>query len=493
METNATTGNQKERSVDLFSILRDVLRSWVLILMAAIVAAMGCFVYVTETYAPTYTSRATLVVTDTSGSSTVYSNLSTAMNLAQVFGSLFNDRTLQNRVADLAGLERFDGTVKAVTVSETNLLVLSVTADSPLRAYQMTKALVDHHTEITGTVIGNAVLEVLEYPTVPAGPYAGMNRSARVKRVALLGALLAAAVVAAVSYFRDTVKNVEDVASKLDMPLLSTLYHEEKYKTLRQWLQRRKKGILISDPTTSFGFTEACKQLRTRIVYRTRSRGQKVLLVTSVLENEGKSTVAANLALALAQNGQRTLLVDADLRKPSAARLFSLPENSGRLTAVLGGKAPFEPEQWPKAAFDLRILCDTQPSPAGTALANSKMEPLLRMARKSFDYIVVDTPPMSAAADAESLAAAADASILVVRQHTATVRMVNDAVDTLRDTGHFLGGVFNNVYTGLGVPVAASHYGGYYSHYGKYGRYGKYGNYGKYDNNTAAEPQEKEE
>ena len=279
----------------------------------------------------------------------------------------------------------------------------------------------------------------------------------------------------------------------MDMPLLSTLYHEEKYKTPLQWLQRRKKGILISDPTTSFGFTEACKQLRTRIAYRTRAKGQKVLLVTSVLENEGKSTVAANLALALAQNGKRTLLVDADLRKPSVAKLFSLGTTKGRLATVLDGKVPFDPNQWPKAAYGLHILCETEPSTTGASRLNgSKMENLLRRARVAFDYVVVDTPPMSAAADAESLAAVADASILVVRQHTATARMVNDAVETLRENGNFLGGVFNNVYTGLGMPVTSGHYGGYYGHYGRYGKYGKYGHYGEYAN-AAAEAQNEQE
>ncbi len=490
---NVTNEKTEERSLDIFSIFRDVLRSWALILMAGLVAAMGTFVYVTETYTPTYTSHATFVVTDTSSSATVYSNLSTTMNLAQVFSGLFNDRTLQNRVAVSGGLEDFSGRVSATAVSETNLMLLSVTSGSPEEAYRMAKALVEHHDEVSGAVIGNAVLEVLESPTVPYGPDRGMNRSSQVKRAAVLGAAFAAAIAAFLSYFRDTVKNAEDVSNKLDMPLLSTLYHEEKYKTPLQWLQRRKKGILISDPTTSFGFTEACKQLRTRIVYRTRAKGQKVLLVTSVLENEGKSTVAANLALALAQNGQRTLLVDADLRKPSVAKLFSLGPTKGRLAAVLEGKAPFEPNQWPKVAYGLHILCETQPSTSGASRLNgSKMEALLRRARKSYDYIVVDTPPMSAAADAESLSMAADASILVVRQHTATARMVNDAVETLRDTGNFLGGVFNNVYTGLG-PVSTSHYGGYYGHYGRYGKYGKYGRYGHYANAAAEAQAEQEE
>ena len=95
------------------------------------------------------------------------------------------------------------------------------TGDEGARLDSMAKALVEHHTEVTETVIGNAVLEVLESPVLPAGPNAGMNRSSRVKKAAVLGVLLAAAVVAVISYFRDTVKNVEDVSTKLDLPLLS--------------------------------------------------------------------------------------------------------------------------------------------------------------------------------------------------------------------------------------------------------------------------------
>ena len=101
---------------------------------------------------------------------------------------------------------------------------------------------------------------------------------------------------------------------------LATLRHERKRGAL---LRNKKSALLISDPTCSFYYTETVHQLRAQVERAHEKDGRQVFLITSCAENEGKSTVAANLALSLAQKHQRVLLLDADLRKPAQSLIFS--------------------------------------------------------------------------------------------------------------------------------------------------------------------------
>ena len=104
--------------------------------------------------------------------------------------------------------------------------------------------------------------------------------------------------------------------------------YEEKNKSLKRKLRRKKQkaSILITDPVVSFEYVEAIKKLASRVLIRMEDRKGKVILLTSLLENEGKSTVAANLALALSEEGKKVLLVDADFRNPAIYKILNMRE-----------------------------------------------------------------------------------------------------------------------------------------------------------------------
>src|SRR5699024_489508 len=96
------------------------------------------------------------------------------------------------------------------------------------------------------------------------------------------------------------------------------------YKTVKELLQRSKKPLLINDPLAGFGFVESYRKFSSKVEYRMEKEGLKTLAVTSVSENEGKSTVAANLAISLAEKDYRVILIDGDLRRPSQFLIFGL-------------------------------------------------------------------------------------------------------------------------------------------------------------------------
>ena len=236
-------------------------------------------------------------------------------------------------------------------------------------------------------------------------------------------------------------------------------------------------------------FVENYKKLRTKIMYKMKQRGGKIILVTSVMENEGKSTVAVNIALALAQKSKKVVLMDGDIRRPAIYKILQQRLNKNQ---EIGEFLKGNTEIGEILRFDkntgLNLLIGTKHYSNSTEMVSGeRMRSMLKAVRKIADYVVIDSPPTSLMADAEILAEYADVSLLVVRQSTASVRMINDTIDMLEgSSSELLGCIYNDVKTRVfsGKRVFGGYgygYGGYKYGYGRYGygRYGRYG-YGKY-------------
>ena len=298
---------------DPLVVIRSVLRRWYLIVVLAILAAQGAYTAAEITYQPEYTCSTTFVVTMQGSSSSVFQNLSAASTLATTFSSVLNSSILRTTVLNSLDMRTFGGKISAAVVDETNLLTMQVTASDPRTAFLVSKAVIEHHSEVSYQVMGDIILEVLQQPRVPVAPSNPMRAASQAKKAALVTAVAVCALLAVSAVLRDTVRSSWEVRQKLDCRVLAEIRHERKYKTFLSWLRHRKAGILMNDPVTSFSYTETIRSLR-RKVEQHMPEGGKVLMVTSALENEGKSTVAVNLALAFAQKQQRVLLIDGDLR-----------------------------------------------------------------------------------------------------------------------------------------------------------------------------------
>ena len=319
---------QQEAPISLMSfdpviILRDVLRRWYLIVAAALIVGMGAYTVTELNYVPQYTTTTTFVVTIQESSSSVYQNLSATSSLATTFSEIINSSILRKTVMEELGTDSFSGTIEASAVEETNLLTMQVTDSDPRTAFLATKAIIEHHSEVSRQIMGNTVLEVLQQPTVPTAPSNPMTAGRNAKMASAIAAALMCVLLAVLSYMRDAVRSGEEAADKLDCRVLAEIDHEKKYRTLWAVIRRKKTSILITNPLTSFSFTEKIRTLR-RKVEQHMPEGGKVVLITSVLENEGKSTVAVNLALSLAQKHQRVLLIDCDMRKPACGKILGV-------------------------------------------------------------------------------------------------------------------------------------------------------------------------
>lgn len=484
---------EKESSLISFEptvVIYDVVRHWLVILVMALAIGVGAYILTDLSYSPVYQSSATLVVTTRDSSATVYSNLSSTTSLAAVFDEILNSSVFRRIIQEEAGITDFSGQIKANAAADTNLLIVTVSDSDPRTAFLMIRAILQNHQSLTEQIVGEVVLEVLQAPSVPSYPTNSVNPAATMKKVMLLSAAAACLLLAWLSVTRNAVRSDIEARNKLDCQYLGQVPHERKYKTFLSFLRHRKTSVLISNPLTSFRFVETIGKLRRRIERRMGDR--KVLMITSLLENEGKSTVAVNLAMAMAKKNRKILLIDCDLHKPACGTLLEHKWSGFGVRDVLSGKADPKDAISLESSSGLYLMLEKIGSrDSGDLVASESMKNLLSWARREFDAVVLDLPPLSAVTDAEAMADLADCSLLVVRQNAALAPALNKAIAALeRGKAKMLGCVLNNVYET--VLFAGQGNGGYGYGYGKYGRYGRYGHYGHYGRYGAYDAKETE-
>ena len=463
---------------DPIVLVQDVLKRWLVIVLAALMVGTGSYISTEMSYQPVYKTTTTFVVTTQGSSTTVYSNLSSTSSVASLFTELLNSSIMRKNIMAEMGVSYLDATVTTSVISNTNLITMTVTAPDPRTAFLTAQTIIENHEELTYSFIDGIVLEVLQHPSVPMAPANSVDPVGQMKKMAVMAAAAAALGLAFLSFRRDAVRSGTEVRAKLDGEYLGEVPHEKKYKTLLSGLMRKKSSLLIDNPVISFRFVETFRKLRRRV--EQRMGGGKVLMVTSLLENEGKSTIAANLALAMAKKHEKVLLIDCDLRKPACHLVLEQKNIKGGLKDVLLGEANLADVLVQYGDTNLSLLLAKKPDRRACDLITSqRMDLLLNRLREHYDYIVLDLPPMTAASDAEGMTNLADACLLVVRQNEAVAPALNKAIGALEgQRAKLLGCLLNNVYTTRFTSSGGYGYDYRYGGYRKYGAYDRYG-YGK--------------
>lgn len=474
--TNEMNGSDSEFLLfDPIVVVRDVLKHWLVIALFALAVGVCSYIVTNEQYEPRYQSKVTFVVTNRGSSATIFNNLSSTSQMAAVFSELINSSVMRKNIQAAMGNTSFSATISAVAVPETNLLNMTVTAPDPRTAFLVAQAIIDHHEEVTYQVVDGVSLEVLQGARVATGPMNRADAAGTMKKMLVLAGMAACAVMAFLSFTRDTIRSGREARKKLDCDYLGDIPHEEKYKTLIARIRRRKTGILITKPVTSFRFVENMRKLTRRVEQHMGS--SKVLLVTSVKENEGKSTVTVNIALTMAKKHKKVLIIDCDMRKPSCAKLLEVKTPQAGICAVLMNRAKLPEALMRYKRTNLYMILESRSySNSGDLLGSARMKELLDWARTEFDFVILDLPPMSVVSDAETVAEHADASLLVVRQNDVRSAGINRAVADLEGAkAKLLGCVLNDIRT----TFISSGQGYRYGSYGGYSSYSRYAGYGE--------------
>lgn len=452
--------------IDLISMLKDIAKEWWAILLLSLAVALFADIWVNVTYQPEYKTSTTFVVTAKGMNTNVYQNLNSTQQLAQQFTEIMDSNVLKKKVAQDLKMSSLNIDSSVDLVPETNLITLSVKAGTAVESYRILQSIMKNYNTVSDYAIKNVIIETIQSPAVSMTPVNPLNE----KKTMIIAFIAAAAVfmvlVAGLSYLRDTIKNPKDVTSKLDTRLLGSIYHEKKSKSIKLRKKKEFVSMLISNPLRSFQYAESNKMMSSRVRSYMDKENAKTLLVTSVMENEGKSTVAANLALGLAQEGSRVMLIDCDFRKPAQYKIFDMEgKDADDLGKVLTGKAGTENLicNWNDTNLYM-ILNRTSSNSIEALLKSTTLRQIVGFCRQNMDYVIIDTSPLALVSDTEELAQMADASVLVVRQDTVLTKDINDAIDILNNTrGKVLGCVLNDASSSQ-ITGSTAHYGygGYY-------------------------------
>lgn len=220
----------------------------------------------------------------------------------------------------------------------------------------------------------------------------------------------------------------------------------------------------------SFRVSEAYKVIRTNLIFS--GRNTKAVAFTSTLEDEGKSTVSWNVAMALADSRKNVLFIDADMRKSVFAGKHRIATRTLGLSHLLTGQASLDEVIY---STDIDRLCVMltgvfPPNPA-ELLSYDVFADTIEKLKTRFDYIIIDTPPLGAAIDAAVVTSVCDASVLIIDYTHNSRKLAENSVEQLRKTGKpILGAILNKVEKSGGLY--GRYYGKYYSKYG-YTKYAK--------------------
>lgn len=465
MNETESKNRQQQQDIDLVGILQDFLgslrRMWPLVLV--LTAAVGALFYFRSirSYSPQYVAEATVSVEVINGGA--YANRNGAEQLGQIFPHIIRSGALSDVIAADLGVKSVPGTIQVTNIKGTNLLTISVTSWSEENADKILRSVLQNYPEVAQYVVGQTELTMVDDSGVSQTTRRDTVMWSSVRRGVLLGLVIGLVLVVLRAATFRTIRSEEELRALLNAPCLGTL--PVCHKKQRRSTERNEINTLTD--TNRGSYVEAMRLIRTRL--ERQMAGKKVLMVTSSVAGEGKSTVAANLAIAMALKGKKVILVDCDLRNPSLGRIFNTPAGNPGLVAVLNGKATLD---------EALVEVQNKNMPTGLwlmpgadkvsrlveILGSEAMRNLVDQLRDRADVVILDTPPSAVLVDAMMLVKHVDGIAYVVMRDYARRGIIFDGVEELSTSG---------------APLMGCILNGGHTRSGKYGYYGKYG-YGRY-------------
>jgi succinoglycan biosynthesis transport protein ExoP len=449
--------------VTIQDYLRVLRERWIIVATAALVAVISaCAAW--SLHPPEYTAKLTLYVSaqaaDTANAAYQGSLLS-EQRVSSYVKLVSSTRVSRGVIRDLGLVgtpEAVAGQVSASSAPDSVLIDVAVVDGSPEGAAAIADSVGRVFVGLVAELerpsaagdVPPVAVRVVEQATVPTRP-----SSTGLPVILVLGILGGAAVGLGLALARNatdtSIKSVEQLHNLAGAPNLGTIGYDGNIPKLPLTVHEAPQSPRA----------EAFRQLRTNLQYVDVDNPCKVIVVTSALPGEGKTTSVCNLAIAMAAAESRVLVVEADLRRPEMASLLGLDGSAG-LTDILAGRLEAQKviQPWAGGSFDVLASGPLPPNPS-ELLASRQMAALLGELRDRYDVVLVDSPPLLPVTDAAAMAPATDGAILVCRSKKTTREQVSRAVAALAAVSvPLLGTVFTMV--PRSGSRAYAHYNAYY-------------------------------
>ncbi|OGB65308.1 MAG: hypothetical protein A2Y94_01355 [Caldithrix sp. RBG_13_44_9] len=338
----------------------------------------------------------------------------------------------------------------------------------------MTKKLEETRITEAGQEENIQILDLAILPDSPIKPKKRLN----LMLGALIGLGLGIGLTFLLEYFDDSIKNPEEL-EKMGFPILATIPEISSKEVIENVISangeseemgeaRQIETRLVTHFDPKSPVSEAYRTLRTNIQFKNKKTKQHVILVTSSAPKEGKSTTVANLAITMAQMGNKTVLIDGDLRRPVIHSIFNMKKENG-LTNYLIGNATLKEIVRPTFVEHLAVI-PSGPLPPNPSelLGSDEMKKLLEDLKNQFEVILFDSPPVIAVTDAAIMSTLVDGIVLVIKAHQ-THREAIKRAKSLLDTAEAR--IFGSLLNGVNIQktYGTNYYYYYYQYYQYYG------------------------
>jgi len=347
------------------------------------------------------------------------------------------------QLADSVAVEQVeDSEIIKITVSSTNPKIPAIVANELVKVFKQEMVRILNDTNIH-------VVDAAKTPVEPAKPNKPINMAAGI----FFGVMGGLFLVYMREYMGNTINSQLDLQKHVGLSVIGTI---PKFKRSIY----SEEGDLVMKYDSKSPESEAFRSIRTNIQFANIDEKIKTVLFTSAIKGEGKTTVAANMAVALSSIGKNVVVIDCDFRNPRLGRIFGVSNNDG-ITDLLLLKKPFEGYLKDTSFENLKVLTagSSVQNPA-EILHSDRMKELIGSLRHEYDYVIVDTPPAAVVTDASIASSFSDAVIMVCSAGNVSVDEVILAKEALSSVNAKLMGAVLN-----GLPK--SEVTGYYEYYGK--------------------------
>lgn len=419
---------------DLLSVLRA---RWTAIVGATLIGGVLALALSLLT-PPTYEAKIQFYVTVAGGdnpAAAAYQGSLGAQQRVQSYAALIESTDIAREVISTSGVELTPHEVAARTTatadSNTVLLDIAVTDSDPQRALEIAQGF----GEVLPGVINRletpegggpalAKLTVVNPPTLPTSSVEPRTAQNVVIGVAL-GLLVGVGIALLVNALDRRVKSAEQLEAIAEKPVVGKI----PFRTKEDSEQGSEHIVPFREGHSPAA--ESFRRLRTNLQFLNVDNPPRVIVLTSSVAMEGKSETAVNMSLALAEAGNRVLLIEADLRRPLVVNYMSMPDKVG-LTNILSGQADILDvvQETRHEGVDL-LACGPLPPNPSELLASDTARNLIQGLRQAYDYVIIDSPPLLPVTDGALLARITDGALLVVRSDRTTTDQVMQAVDNL--------------------------------------------------------------
>ena len=456
--------------IDLAKLITFVIKRFWLIVLCAELGFGAMYIYTTRFLPDTYTASGTMYVNNGNPNMEQYqytnsNDLDSAVQLIDTYLIVVKSEKVMSSVVERLS-DQYPGitagnvssTLSMASVSETGVASVRSTTNDPKLSRDIVNAVLDAAPSEIIRVVGAGNIEIIDYAVAPMLPD---NRGAFRKGVlgGMAGAILAGCILLAMFLMNQRISDTKDLTDNYTPPVLASIHRIQEDN-------ERSSAFLITK-ATDMEIVENYAKLRMNLLYTLVGKETKVVVVTSAVAGEGKSTIAANLAISCGMGDKKVLLVDGDLRRASQSRIFELSDHTKGMSEVLVGTSKWQDVILKniRGNVDLLPAGHFPPNPA-ELLGSNEMQSLLKELEQAYDLVLLDMPPINIVSDPLVLSNSVAGCIFVTRQDYSDHREIRKALIEAEMAGM---NVMGFVFYGEDIKEAGYYSKKYYSpYYSKY-------------------------